>query len=56
MAVGGIRPALKRLGKHENEAPESDGDNENIVEVSKGFVRVEDTAVEEEDTKLDAAV
>ena len=56
MAVAGIRTACKRIGEHENETPESDGDNENIVEVSKGFVVEEDAAVEEEDTKLDAAV
>lgn len=56
MAVAGIRAAFKRLSEQENETPESDGDNENIVEVSKDFVMVEDTAVKEEDTKLDAAV
>ena len=56
MAVAGIRAALKRLSEQENETPESDDDNENIAELSKDFVMVEDTAVKEEDTKLDAAV
>ena len=54
--MAGVRTACKSIGKHENETPESDGDNENVVEGSKGFVNVENTAVEEEDTKFDAAV
>ena len=54
--MAGIRAAFKRLSEQENETPESDDDNENIAELSKDFVMVEDTAVKEENTKLDAAV
>ena len=56
MAVTRIRTAFKRLSKHKNETPKSDGDNKNVVELSKDFVMIEDTTVKEENTKLDAAI
>ena len=56
MTVARIRAACKGISKHENKTPESDDDDQNIVELSEDLVMIEDTAVEEEDTKLDKAV
>lgn len=54
--MAGIGAAFKRLGEQEDETPERDGDDEDVVEVAEEFVVVEDAAVEEEDAELDAAV
>ena len=52
----GIRAASERLHEHEDETPQSDGDNEDVVEEAEHVMMVEDAAVEEEDTEFDAAV
>lgn len=52
----GVSAACEGLHKHEDKAPKSDDDDENIVEDAERFMVIEDSAVEEEDTELDAAV
>ncbi|KAF6228445.1 hypothetical protein HO133_008175 [Letharia lupina] len=55
MTVMGVSAACEGLHKHEDKAPKSDDDDENIVEDAERFMVIEDSAVEEEDTELDAA-
>ena len=52
----GFRAASKGLQKNKEKAPESNNTDKNIVEDSKCFALVEDSAVEEENTELDAGV
>lgn len=51
-----VGAACEGFQKHENKAPESDADDEDIVESAKRFTLIEDPAIEEEDTEFDAAV
>ena len=52
----GISAASKGLQKNKEKAPEGDDTNKNIVKDSKRFALVENSAVEEENTKLNAGV
>ena len=52
----GISAASKGLQKHKEKAPEGDDTNKNVIKDSKHFALIEDSAVEEENTKLDAGV
>lgn len=52
----GVSAACEGLHKYEDKAPKSDDDDENIVDDAERFMVIEDSAVEEEDTELDAAV
>ena len=52
----GVGAAGEDLHEHENETPESDCDDEDVVEDPERSVVVEDSAVEEEDAEFDAAV
>ena len=56
MAMMGVRAARERLHEHEDETPQSNSDNENVVEQAEHVVMVEDAAVKEEDAEFDAAV
>ena len=56
MAEMRVSAACESLQKQENKATKCKDDDENVVEDSKGFILVEDSPVEEEDTEFDAAV
>ena len=56
MAVVGVGAAGEGLHEHEDEAPEDDCDDEDVVEDPERVTLVEDSAVKEEDAKFDAAV
>ena len=56
MTVVGISTASKGLQKYKEKAPEGDDTNKNIVKDSKRLALIEDSAVKEENTKLDAGV
>ena len=56
MAVIGVIAARERLGKYEYKAPNSDNEDEDIVQGPKGFVLIKDSAIKEEDAEFDAAV
>ena len=52
----GISAASKGLQKNKEKAPECDDTNKNIIKNSKCFALIEDSAVKEENTELDAGV
>ena len=56
MAVIGVIAARERLHKHEYEAPNSDNEDESIVQGPKGLMLIKDSAIKEENTEFDAAV
>ena len=56
MTVVGISAASKGLQKNEEKAPEDDDADKNVIKDSKRFALIKDSAVEEENTKLDAGV
>lgn len=56
MAVVRISAASKSLQKYKEKAPEGNDTNKNIIKDSKRLALIEDSAVEEENTKLDAGV
>ena len=56
VAVMGVGAASEHFHKHEDETPNGDCDDEDVVEDPECITMVEDTAVEEEDAEFDAAV
>ena len=56
MAVVGISAASEGLQKNKEKAPEGDDADKNVIKDSKRFAMIKDSAVEEENTKLDAGV
>ena len=52
----GVGAAGEGLHEHENEAPNGDSADEDVVEDAERLALVEDSTVKEEDAEFDAAV
>ena len=56
MAVVGFCAASKGLQKNKEKAPQGDDTDKNVIKDSKRFALIKDSAIEEENTELDAGV
>ena len=52
----GVGTAGEGLHEHENDTPEGDYDDKNVIEDPKRVAMVEDSAIKEEDAEFDATV